>query len=45
MFKDGGWSVNDLAKSFGPNLKQHLEPFGLMKHPYPFFDGVKPPSK
>ena len=45
MFKQGGWSVEDLAASFGPNLKQHLEPFGLMKNPYPFYDGVKPPSR
>ena len=31
--------------SFEKNLKQHLEPVGLMKNPYPFYEGVKPPSK
>lgn len=45
MYKDGGWGVQDLLKSFEANLKQHLEPVGLMKRPYPFYDGVKPPAK
>ena len=45
MFKAGGWDVDDLVESFGPNLKQHLEPVGLMKNPYPFYDGVKPPGR
>ena len=36
---------DDLLESFEKNLKQHLEPVGLMKKPYPFYDGVKPPSK
>ena len=45
MYKDGGWGVEDLLESFEKNLKQHLEPGGLMKNPYPFYKGVKPPSK
>ena len=45
MFKAGGWDVDGLVESFGPNLKQHLEPVGLMKNPYPFYDGVKPPGR
>ena len=45
MFKPGGWSVDDLLSSFRTNLKQHLEPIGLMKNPYPFHDGVKPPGR
>jgi 3-oxoacyl-[acyl-carrier protein] reductase len=45
MFKSGGWGVDDLVASFRPNLKQHLEPVGLMKNPYPFYDGVKPPGR
>ena len=45
MYKDGGWSVEDLLESFAGNLKQHFEPVGLMKNPYPFYDGVKPQSK
>jgi len=45
MFKPGGWSVEDLLASFQANLKQHMEPVGLMKHPYPFYAGVKPPAR
>ena len=45
MFKEGGFGVDDLRKSFAALLKTHLEPVGLMKHPYPFYDGVKPPEK
>jgi NAD(P)-dependent dehydrogenase (short-subunit alcohol dehydrogenase family) len=45
MYKDGGWGVDDLLTSFEANLKQHLEPVGLMKNPYPFYDGVKPATK
>jgi 3-oxoacyl-[acyl-carrier protein] reductase len=45
MYKDGGWGVEDLLESFEKNLKQHLEPVGLMKSPYPYYDGVKPPEK
>jgi NAD(P)-dependent dehydrogenase (short-subunit alcohol dehydrogenase family) len=44
MYKDGGWGVADLVESFEANLKPHLEPFGLMKNPYPFYDGVEPPN-
>ncbi len=42
MFKTGGWSVEDLRKHFEAQLGRRLEPFGLMKPPYPFYDGVKP---
>ena len=45
MYRDGGWSVEDLRESFAGHLKTHLEPVGLMKHPYPFYDGIKPPEK
>jgi NAD(P)-dependent dehydrogenase (short-subunit alcohol dehydrogenase family) len=45
MFKDGGWSVDDLISHFEQNLKKELEPVGLMKNPYPFYDGIEPPSK
>jgi len=45
MFKDGGWSVEDLCKHFKANLGDHLERVGLMKHPYPFYDGVKPKGR
>ena len=45
MFKDGGFGVDELRASFAQFLKTHLEPVGLMKNPYPFHDGVKPPEK
>ena len=42
MYKEGGWSTEDLVRGFAANLKKHLEPVGLMKNPYPFYDGVTP---
>ena len=45
MFKPGGWSVDDIRKHFKTHLGNKLEPFGLMKKPYPFLDGVKPEAK
>ena len=45
MIKDGGWSVEDLQQHFKTNLAKVLEPVGLMKNPYPFYDGVKPRAK
>jgi NAD(P)-dependent dehydrogenase (short-subunit alcohol dehydrogenase family) len=43
--REGGWGVADLVDHFEDAFKQHLEPFGLMKKPYAFHDGVKPPEK
>jgi NAD(P)-dependent dehydrogenase (short-subunit alcohol dehydrogenase family) len=47
MFKPGGWSVEDLQKSFKGVFGNKLENFGLMKTPYAFYkDPVKPePAK
>jgi NAD(P)-dependent dehydrogenase (short-subunit alcohol dehydrogenase family) len=45
MYKDGGWSVDDLVAQFETHMKKELEPVGLMKTPYPFYDGVKPQPK
>jgi 3-oxoacyl-[acyl-carrier protein] reductase len=45
MLKEGGWSVEDLRRSFKANLGPRLEPFGLMKEPYPFHAGVKPKAE
>ena len=45
MLKPGGWSVEDLQANFKNHLGKQLEPFGLMKHPYAFYDGVKPKSE
>ncbi|MEE9606118.1 MAG: SDR family NAD(P)-dependent oxidoreductase [Myxococcota bacterium] len=45
MFKPGGWSVQDILQHFKNQLGKQLEPIGLMKNPYPFYDGVKPRAK
>jgi 3-oxoacyl-[acyl-carrier protein] reductase len=44
MYKDGGWGVDDLREHFASHMKKELEPMGIMKRPYPFYDGVKPPA-
>ena len=41
MYKPGGWSVEDLQKHMKGVFGTKLEPFGLMKPPYPFYGGVK----
>ncbi len=45
MFKEGGWQVDDLRQHMKPFFGGRLEPFGLMKPPYAFYDGVRPPAK
>lgn len=45
MIKPGGWSVDAIREHFKANLGGTLEPFGLMKPPYPFYGGVKAPGK
>lgn len=45
MIKAGGWSVEDLSEHFKSNLSRVFEPVGLMKTPYPFYDGVRPKAK
>ena len=45
MWKPGGWNVEELREHFKGNLGKQLQPFGLMKDPYPFYNGVKPQAK
>jgi 3-oxoacyl-[acyl-carrier protein] reductase len=45
MYKPGGWSVEDLRKNFKGVFGNRLEPFGLMKAPYPHYGGVKNEEK
>ena len=45
MLKPGGWQVEDILEHFQQNLGKQLEDFGLMKTPYPFYDGVPPKAK
>jgi len=42
MLRPGGWQVEDILEHFKQNLGKQLEDFGLMKTPYPFYDGVPP---
>jgi 3-oxoacyl-[acyl-carrier protein] reductase len=41
MWKPGGWSVEDLQQHMKAVFGTRLEPFGLMKAPYPHYGGVK----
>ena len=42
MLKPGGWGLDDLATHFKQQLGGQLEPLGIMKRPYPFYEGIKP---
>jgi hypothetical protein len=42
MFNPEGWSVDALCKQMRGVFGTRLEPVGLFKKPYPFYDGVKP---
>jgi len=41
MFNPEGWSVDGLRKQMKGVFGTRLEPVGLFKKPYPFYDGVK----
>jgi 3-oxoacyl-[acyl-carrier protein] reductase len=41
MIKPGGWTLDDIEQHFKQHIGTRLEPFGLEKAPYPFYDGVK----
>ena len=43
--REGGFSLEDVRKHFAERFREHLEPLGIMKRPYPFYDGVKPTAK
>jgi NAD(P)-dependent dehydrogenase (short-subunit alcohol dehydrogenase family) len=45
MFRPGGWPVEALDKHMKSVFGARLEPFGLMKPPYPFYGGVRPDAK
>jgi NAD(P)-dependent dehydrogenase (short-subunit alcohol dehydrogenase family) len=42
MFQAGGWGVDALREHMPRFWKGRLEPVGLFKKPYPYYDGVKP---
>ncbi len=43
--KEGGWTLDDIRREFPGSLGSRLEPLGIQKKPYPFYDGIKPPGK
>src|SRR5258705_440244 len=45
MFTPGGWDVEALRVQMPVFWKGRLEPVGLYKKPYPYYDGVKPEEK
>jgi len=45
MIKPGGWSLEDIRQHFKPALGNKLEPIGIQKKPYPFYDGIKAPGE
>ena len=45
MYLPGGLTVDGIAENFKKVFDKRLENFGLMKPPYPFYDGVKVPEK
>ena len=40
VLRSGGWTVEALVESFREHFGTSLEPFGIMKPPYPFYEGV-----
>tara|TARA_R110000823_G_scaffold132777_3_gene261187 strand:+ start:18293 stop:19192 length:900 start_codon:yes stop_codon:yes gene_type:complete len=44
LFMPGGWTLDAVRKHFPPNLGNRLEPIGITKRPYPFADGIRPPT-
>jgi len=42
LMREGGWDVASVRRWFKQGLGKNLENFGLMKTPYPYYDGVKP---
>jgi 3-oxoacyl-[acyl-carrier protein] reductase len=45
MYLPGGLTVDGITENFKKVFDKRLENFGLMKPPYPFYDGVKVPEK
>jgi hypothetical protein len=45
MNQAGGWSLEALQRDFKSQLGAKLEPLGIQKKPYPYYDGIKAPGK
>jgi len=44
LLMPGGWTIEEVRKNFHDNLGNRLEPLGITKPPYPFYDGIHPPG-
>ena len=44
LLMPGGWTLEEVQKNFKNNLGNRLEPLGITKPPYPFYDGIDPPE-
>ena len=44
LLMPGGWTIEEVQKNFKNNLGNRLEPIGITKPPYPFYDGINPPE-
>ena len=42
MMREGGWDVDAVRRWFKNGLGRQLEPFGLGKAPYAYYDGIEP---
>jgi len=42
LMREGGWDVESVRRWFKDALGKQLEPFGLGKAPYPYYDGLEP---
>jgi 3-oxoacyl-[acyl-carrier protein] reductase len=45
MYMPNGWTVEQIQKHFKGTLGNRLQPFGITKPPYRFYEGVIPPSE
>jgi NAD(P)-dependent dehydrogenase (short-subunit alcohol dehydrogenase family) len=45
LMREQGWTLDAVERYFEKSFRGQLEPFGLSKTPYAFYDGVKPPAK
>jgi len=42
LMREGGWDVESVRRWFKDSIGKQLEPFGLGKAPYAYYDGLKP---
>jgi 3-oxoacyl-[acyl-carrier protein] reductase len=45
LTKEGGWSITDIDNIMSKEFISEFSNLGMLSKPYPFFDGVLPPTK